>query len=175
LPSPLIRSIGDVLDLYLTEFATDQWVRPVLVAVAHAKENGLPERPLDAIATRIRRLHDGETVPELEDWRIASVIAKTLFLLRLARAAHPERFGTTRLLPKSSTCPTRPGSTNPSRNHRSLNYRWPQFFDTFRASCARWVACNGAEVKTKHLLTLPLAGLVFRPPAHPIRCTPVEC
>ena len=57
--------------------------------------------------------------------------------LAAARAAHPNGSAPTGPYPRSSTCPNRSGSTNPTAaNHKPPNSRWPQSLDTFRTAAA---------------------------------------
>ncbi|WP_229070294.1 caspase family protein [Actinoplanes sp. DH11] len=76
------RDLSEVLELDLAQRRTDSWLRPVLAALAHAREPGLPPRLVGAIAPRFRQWRDREEPMELEDWRVENVLDKVRFYLR---------------------------------------------------------------------------------------------
>jgi hypothetical protein len=76
------HTLGEVLELHLAQFAADAWLRPVLVALASAKDTGMPVRLLGNVAAQFRMGPDGTPAEPPETWRVEDVLDKVRFYLR---------------------------------------------------------------------------------------------
>lgn len=81
------RDLGEVLELDLAGMGPDRLLRPLLVALAHAREPGMPPRLLGAaaasIATRAAREHLADPSADVPDpRRVEDLLTKIGFYLR---------------------------------------------------------------------------------------------
>jgi hypothetical protein len=86
--SAIPRTLGEVLELDLAQMPADGWRRPLLVALAEAKEPGFPPRLLASSAARLRpSAPEGRWEPP-EEWRLTPTLNSVNFYLR--RAVGPD-------------------------------------------------------------------------------------